>query len=798
MFIAHIRENNDEIFEEQSVQEHCSAAAELAKEFGAVCKMKYLAELAGKLHDIGKLSREFNDYIHGEVNAARGSIEHAFAGARFIFEYAKTRSDVPMAENTAALIGRVIISHHGIHDWLKEDGANYFSKKIGVCQNYDEILSNICEVIAPEELDELFEKSAEEYAAIYNKVKELSDGDKVRLTFYLGMVERLLQSQLIDADRINTAEFMDGKRLRLSYDVQNVWNGMAENISQKNIKFKKLTGRISLLRMDISDRCAAFAEKKRGICRLSVPVGGGKTISSLRFAVEQCKRFGMERIIYVAPYMSIIEQNSDEIRYIVGDDSLFLEHHSNIVSKLDDDTEGSDEKLKEYELRTDLWDSPVIATTFVQFLNTLFLSKKTSVRRMHRLANSVIIIDEVQAVPIKCIALFDLAVNFLSRFCGSTVVLCTATQPTLDDVKYGISFDDEESMTGNLTEDFKAFERTKLVSAIRKQKYSLDEAADFCAEKFSENGNVLMIVNTKHAAAEIFQRLGEMKLEYNGEQAELVHLSTNMCAAHREDAINRVKSLLNIEKPVICVTTQLIEAGVDISFNCVIRSLAGLDSAAQAAGRCNRHGDSSIKPVYIINIDPKDEKSGSIREIKQGAIITNQLALVAPQRLSDIDVMKAYFKRYYSAFAKELTYKAKDGSAASDLLDMLSLDSIRRPFCKKLDYKDQWQAFQAFASAGRSFKVIDESTVAVIVPYNDEAVKIISALSKDNSIGEEIKLLRKAQRYTVSCRKTFFSKLCESNSITELNGKGIYTTFNKCYDTSLGLIVHGEAELLCF
>ncbi|MDD6762102.1 MAG: CRISPR-associated endonuclease Cas3'', partial [Clostridiales bacterium] len=473
MFAAHIRKNKyGEVEEEQSVREHCSGVMALAGQFGETLGASDIIKCAALIHDLGKLTVDFNGYIHGINNFARGQIDHCFAGAKFINEYAR-KYDKHQYYDTAMLIARIVISHHKLHDWVNDNCENYFEQRIGKSDRYVEILKNKENVFSEEYIDDLFEKAVREYERLHERILEISERDRRKYCFYMGMLERLLQSMLVDADRIDTAEFMENKRIRLDYDMNVVRNEMYNNIEKISAEFRTLTDRIAVYRMSISDRCAGFAGKKRGICRLVVPTGGGKTISSMRFAIHYCKQFNMDRIIYVAPFMSILEQNAKIIKSMVGDETLFLEFHSNIISRIN-----NDEELHKYEMRTDLWDCPVIATTMVQFLNTLLSDEMTCVRRMHRLSKSVIIIDEVQSIPIKCVNLFKLSVNFLQKICGCTIVLCSATQPTFADGKYGIRFDCEESMTGDFTEDFKNFKRTEIIPALRREQYSFEEAAE--------------------------------------------------------------------------------------------------------------------------------------------------------------------------------------------------------------------------------------------------------------------------------------------------------------------------------
>lgn len=341
-----------------------------------------------------------------------------------------------------------------------------------------------------------------------------------------------------------------------------------------------------------------------GIAQLIVPTGGGKTLSALRFAIEYAVEHKKERIFYISPFMSILEQNGDVIREIAGDDN-YLEHHSDMYCKIIDNKHKSKEEvndeLEDYELRCRHWDKQVICTTMVQFFDTLFSSRTEALRRMHRFTDSVIIIDEVQSIPIRCVYLFNLAMNFLSEFMGCTIVLCSATQPTFEQCKYPIMLDKDSSMTGDYTKDFEDFKRTEVVSLLNNQGNTYEEAAVICMDKYRENGNLLFVVNTKTATAEIFRNVTQLNDEEEI-KAKVVHLSTNMCPAHRRKAIDDIRRMLDNNERVICITTQLIEAGVDISFKCVIRSSAGLDNIAQAAGRCNRNGEDDRRNVYIIKL----------------------------------------------------------------------------------------------------------------------------------------------------------------------------------------------------
>ena len=711
----------------------------------------------------------------------RGSIDHAYAGAKYLISIAGDTK----AKIAAVSMAHTIVSHHGIHDWIDNDNYDYFSKRISNDKGYDEIVGNLNEITGDININDLFEKATAEWFAAAKKIRGFSKKndektDNTKFYFYLGMVERLIQSALIDADRTDTADFMSGVNSTEETDTSLLWEQMDSRMDEKLKSFENKTDAISMRRRNISDRCAAFADHKVGICRLIVPTGGGKTLSSLRFAIKQCKNYGMKKIFYIAPFMSILEQNSDVIGELSGEEN-FLEHHSNIISDIDNENE-----LEKYLLYSERWTKPVIATTMVQFLNTLFSAKTSSVRRMHCLCNSVIIIDEVQSVPLKCTHLFSLAVNFLTKICGCSVVLCSATQPTFENNEHGILLDERADMIENYAEDFEVFKRTEMIPAMQKYGYDIDEATLFCEQKFKENGNLLLIVNTKKQAREMYSLLKD-KL---GEKAYVIHLSTNMCPAHRKESIDDLKEKLEHGVPVVCVTTQLIEAGVDISFSCVVRALAGLDNAAQAAGRCNRNGEKGrICPVYLINF--KNEPLGNLTEIKTAQNISQNIIRYNENAdLLSVDIQSSYFEQLFSRNKEILDYPAN----GTTLLELLSTNKGK---AEAHNLKSD-MLLQAFKTAGTLFEVIDSHTENVIVPYNDEAESFISRLNDDLTPQEAAEILRKAQKYTVSVYMGT-KKALEDNGAIHITKNNIIVLDNRFYNSEFGITTEGaERETLMF
>ena len=771
-YAAHIYQNHI-----QSVTTHCRNTAKKCSEYCSTFGAENIGRLAGLIHDVGKLCDDFNSYIRKESDIRRGEIDHSYAGAKFIMGCADRETS-----GVARLIARVIISHHGLHDWVNDNCEDYFNIRISNTKNYEQIRANIILIEDEFVIIELLKKASEEYKTIIHKIKELSE-DMLSYSFYKGMFERMIESALIDADRTDTASFMGNTEICDNNGCNELWNEMKGRMEQKIDSFIDRTDAISIQRKSISDRCAAFADNEVRICRMIVPTGGGKTLSSLRFAINYCIEHGMKRIIYTAPFMSILEQNSIEIRTISGDKN-FTEHHSNAIAEKGDD----DGELHDYELHTERWDQPSIATTMVQLLNTFFLGKTSSVRRMHRLAKAVIIIDEVQSLPLKCVHIFDLAVNFISYICGAAIVLCTATQPETENIRYPLKIDENNSMTGDFAADFKLFKRTDMIPDIDSYGYSYEEAACYCKERFSEAGNLLVIVNTKMSALELFNRVKEI---CSGD-AEVIHLSTNMCPQHRRDRIEHIRSLLSKGERVVCVTTQLIEAGVDISFGCVVRSLAGLDNAVQAAGRCNRHGErTEACPVYLIKL--KEEKLGNLQEISTAQRITQQMVdsgkytdISSPEAVSD------YFRILYKAEMDKLSYSVQ---GQETLLNYLSLNKKRYEMLPKPPTCSKSES-QAFKTAGSLFRVIDDNTQGVIVPYNDEAKELIGDLEQKS---ERISvLLRKAQKFTVSVYSGTERSLYENNAVRVLPC-GAVILEKAYYNDEFGVDVAGsEKELLIF
>lgn len=774
-FCAHIRQDGTE----QSVTDHCISVAKRAETYGKLCNMESLSYIAGLYHDVGKFSDEFNGYIHDENNYTRGEIDHAYAGAKYLYEkYATDENNITEA---VGLISRVIVSHHAIHDWRNLDHSDYFGERINKNDFFDQIKNEIKNQIGDN--GDKIRDGAKEIATIdsiiANMLTDLRGEKKATAkAFYYGLCERLLQSVLMDADRIDTAEFMSSERMENDYDIKNIFQSSSQNLHKKLLSFQNVN-KVNKIRQDIFFKCEKFADNDVGIARLIVPTGGGKTLSSMAFALKYALRMGKQKIIYVAPYTSILEQNSAVLKEIFGD--CLLEHYSDATINNSNQTK---EEFDDYELRCEMWDSPAIATTMVQFLNTLFLANSASVRRFHRLCKSVIILDEVQSIPTCMLYPFNLAINFLSKVCDTTIVLCSATQPPLEKLDYPLLLDNP-SMTGDCEQDFNKLSRAKIIPDIQKE-MTCDEAAQYALQKFSKAGNLLFVANTKKSALNIYKAITASD---TAQGVTTVYLSTSLCPEHRRQKINTVKDLLKAGKPVICVTTQLIEAGVDISFKCVVRALAGMDNAAQAAGRCNRNGEEKgICPVYLIYLS--DENLQSLKDIDEARALSDEF--LNSYEGQDVDYsFPQYMNKYYAmSFKRKL---AKSFNAFSypikqpptNLLDLLSVNRYYN-----VDGVVSYHS-QAFRTAGENFKAIDSGGMTVYVQFNDEAKALIEDLKKDLSPKQALNIERRLQKYTVTIYKSDFDKLCDFCAIEQLP-QGEYILDEGYYDENFGVITEKQ------
>ena len=806
---AHYRKSDDEL---QHVKQHLVETANITKKNSNKIGLPLLGELTGLLHDIGKYSDSFQKYflsgigkitpdMDGYVDAValKGKIDHSTSGAQFVWDsYGKKH----IQRLTAQIISLCLASHHGkgLLDCLTIDGCDSFTKRMGknkkltffdeVGQRLDkEVLGRVNILINSGKIEKELEDRLQ---SLFSK-----DNPKEIHPFLLGLLTKFIFSTLIDADRIDSANFENPSRIELQSNDRS-WDELIGKL-ENHISGFETKNSIDKVRRNISSSCYKSAFRKKGSYLLAAPTGCGKTLASLRFALHHAKKHTMDRIIYVIPYTSIIDQNATVARSIFQDGNkgrIVLEHHSNLTPK--NDTE-------ENQILSENWNAPIVFTTMVQFLETLFSSGTRGARRMHQLANSVIIFDEIQTLPIKTVHLFNNAINFLVGQCGATTLFCTATQPLLDKVdvqKGAVKLSTGSNIAALSDKMLGECRRVQVINKCEAGGWSDDEIVDYALGQMDKNGSVLIIVNTKTTAKKIY-RLCRKKT-----QQKVFHLSTSMCPAHRRTDFRKINRCLCLNpknhEPLICVSTQLIEAGVDINFGCVMRSIAGLDSIAQAAGRCNRHGLFDIGEVVIIN--PTSENIQKLTDIRIGREKAERLLGEYKTDPNSFDnniigkkAMDRYYKYYFFDRADVMDYPVpKDKIGRDDTI--LSLLSTNSPSVEAYKRREKQAPpiylRQSFKSAGDLFRVIDAPTEGVIVPYRRAGKYIINKLRNANSIKECNTLLKRAQRYSVNLFPYHFKKLNDEAYIREVQpGSGIMYLDERFYSDEFGVSLEPVADM---
>ncbi|MEG6550131.1 CRISPR-associated helicase Cas3' [Desulfocurvibacter africanus] len=795
----------------QSLQAHLANAAKIASVWAHEIGLQYTGELLGVCHDEGKTSKDFQVYIHScndfldieseeYVNPRdkKGTIDHSTAGAQRVWRELGHRKTQKQDHLFAQIITLCLVSHHsGLIDCLAPDGNENFFRRI----NKNEIETHLQEVIArfgktfgqPDQdlLGASLLEMRERFKTLLRPVKSplckscSLSGVHCRITdplawFHMGLMTRMLFSCLIDADRIDSADTEHPENAALRTSENTNWEKLARRLETALAGFT-IERSIDKVRAEIAAHCLKRSASPRGLFTLTVPTGGGKTLSALRFALNHAVQHDMSRIIHVIPYTSIIDQNAQVARMTLEQDtergSIVLEHHSNLEP---------DKETPRTRLAAECWDAPVIYTTMVQFLECLFSGGTRSARRMHRLANAIIVFDEIQTLPVNCAHLFCNAVNFLIEQCGASVVLCTATQPLLNRLEnkdWGVlALGPEREIMPDVEELFSHLERVRIQDQTRPQGWELEEIVDLAISEYNRTGSCLVVVNTKKWARALYEECARRNI------IGLFHLSTDMCPAHRLNMLENMRGRLG-NAPVLCISTQLIEAGVDISFGSAIRFLAGMDSILQTAGRCNRHGESLCGQVHIVN--PAHESLGMLQEIKKGQEATRRVLSEfrdAPDSLGGSllrpAVIERYFKYYFFERRGDMTYPVKGDNAGHDdtLLNMLSCNPRNAG-----NVTFQPGLRQSFATAGKLFSVIDAPTKGIIVPYG-EGKEIIAELCSALGPYQLRHLLRKAQRFSVNVFPNMLEKLSQTHAIHQTQeGSGIFYLDQQNYSMTTGI-----------
>lgn len=731
--LAHVSDEGDE----HCLDEHLRETARLSGEFAAVFGCGEWGRLAGLWHDLGKYTERFQKYIRSvndpNAHVGKNGGDHSTAGALHALE---------MLGPLGLIFAYPIAGHHaGLPDW-NEGGMASLAQRL----QQKELLEQTLEAGIP--------------AVILNQAKpteRAKSGTDISQSFWL----RMLFSCVVDADFLDTEKFFDRNKSeeRGGYppltELLPLFNRFMEEMQAK----AKQTS-VNAIRADILRQCATKAQQASGLFSLTVPTGGGKTLSSLAFALNHAVMHGQRRIIYVIPYTSIIEQTAEQFRKVwhgLGLDDVVIEHHSN----LDVDDEQRDNARS--RLACENWDAPVVVTTTVQFFESLFASRTSRCRKLHNISGSVVILDEAQLLPPDFLNPILEVLTELQKNYGVTIVFSTATQPALGPhASADFNFKGLSRVTEIIDDPATLFNKLKRTEVALLGNLLEPQPWDDVAVRLKGHDSVLCIVSRRDDARTLWEMMPDGTF----------HLSALMCGAHRSDKISEIKQRLKVKKSTRVISTQLVEAGVDVDFPVVYRSLAGLDSIAQAAGRCNREGLLEKGDVLVFT-PPSKIPVGHLSqaaEIGRSLLAAHEDAALTPE--------------YFEAFFRQFYWVRGDRLDKEKIIDLLRNDTPQLRF--------------SFREASQRFKLIDEAAQAqVIVRYqNDELLAKLEREQPDRW------LRRKLQRYVVNLPRRLHGQLLASGAIREIY-PGIFVQAHAAlYDKNLGFcpdksIVYEPDELMC-
>lgn len=697
----------------QLLKEHITGVSEKAKRFADPFGGEEHAGRTALLHDAGKYSAAGQRRMSDPEHTAK--VDHATAGAKIAWE--KCRD----AYGASAIIGH----HGGMPDLGSKSSVDGDGTVMGRCKK---------------ELAGIYDPSD---FWIENRIDEQNLFplwlQKDRNPFLDSFYTRMLFSCLVDADYLDTEAFMQQNHcIRGQYDTL---NALLLKLDRHIVPWlEHPQNELNAKRSEILQTCIDAAKQEPGLFTLTVPTGGGKTISSLAFALTHAVQYKKERIIYVIPYTSIIEQNAEVFREILGDENI-IEHHSGVETDETNDLEGND-SVRRKMLATENWDAPLIVTTAVQFFESLFSNKPSKCRKLHNIANSVIVFDEAQMLPLSYLKPCVWAMAELVRHYRVTAVLCTATQPSLNDMvsAYWPGIRIREIIRD--VPDLQAFFRR--VHFCDAGQLTLDQAAD----AIKEQSQVLCIVNTRKNVRQLFK-----KLPPEGSY----HLSTWMPPEHRSAVLKEIKERLRNGFPCRVVSTSLLEAGVDVDFPQVWREKAGLDSILQAAGRCNREGKRTAEEskVVLFSLEGTVPKNIQPNRAAADTVMDEDLPL------DESPVIQAYFNQLYRL-------RGEQALDAKGILDM----------CAKFE----------FQSIAKAFHFIEDNTFTVYIPKYAKAEDIAALQNGEYSRA----LMRRLGRSAVSVYQWDWNKLVETGAVQPIDQCSGILRNDNAYDPQCGLVFDEE------
>ena len=695
----------------QLLDKHLMNVAELASSFAAVFGAKQWGYVAGLWHDLGKYSEEFQRKLFQENSeeaseeTSHKNVNHSSAGGWCAVN--------KFPKGHAIVLSYQIMGHHaGLTDFYSENVGNAALEKR--MRGSEEVAS--------------FLKRVPSHILDVDPPSELIRGDA---SFWI----RMLYSCLVDADFLDTEIYMDEERSNLRSEkypdlhklevlFDSFMNGLTDNVKRTPV---------NRIRAEVLRQCLNAAEQTSEVYSLTVPTGGGKTLSSMAFALHHAVKNNKHRIIYVIPYTSIIEQTAEVFRTIPGFEEAVIEHHSNLNNVED----GSDSLRN--RLATENWDAPIIVTTAVQFFESLYSNRSSRCRKLHNIAESVVIFDEAQCLPTAYLRPIIFAIKELHSHYGVTPVLCTATQPELGMRKsFDFKFKEGFESTNEIIEDpVTLYDKLKRVDIELHTSWPDPVSWEDLASKLVQHESVLCIVNRRDDCRDLFHLMPE----------GTIHLSALMCGEHRSKIIQEIKRRLKEGIPTRVISTQLVEAGVDIDFPVVYRALAGLDSIAQAAGRCNREGLLQRNGKTVVFMPLSQIPRG---HLAQAADIGQEVITRHKNNPLYPEAIKEFFDQLY-------WMKGDEGLDRKGILKLL-------PSNQTLEY--------AFRTAAGLFRLIDEKYIPVIVQY-DGSITLLDKIR--HNPWNARKILRKLQRYVVNLPEKVHREMHYAGHIQELQGfEGIY------------------------
>jgi len=714
---------------------HLDKVAHSASTFAEVFGARQWGEVLGRCHDLGKLSDEFQHYLRNagatSIDAGAenedphgGRVDHSTFGARFVAEAA--------GRVFGQLLAFCIAGHHtGLPDETSADDA---TQRSTLRYKLDPAKYSIPTVAAPNAVLPTLELPLKERRG--------------EAPFQLAFFSRMLFSCLIDADRTRTEEFCDSE-LALERSSMSAGNGRPSLAALKDELDSSLRQKqkeaepteVNRQRTIVLGHCRDAACLPPGFFSLNVPTGGGKTLSSLAFALDHALKHNLQRIVMAIPFTSIIEQTADVYRAALGPLAGvgLVEHHTNLQPKHD---------TRSNQFGTENWDAPLIVTTNVQLLESLFAYRTTPCRKLHNLTRSVIVLDEAQTIPVELLkpalaALRELVLNY-----GCSIVLCTATQPALErraEFEIGI-----EGVRPIIPDAAPLFHALRRVEVRRLDKLPDGELALLLAKEKA----ALCIVNTRKHASRLYDRVAAMS-----ESGDCFHLSTWMCGAHRRTTLKMIRERLIAKLPCRVISTQLVEAGVDLDFPVVYRAEAGFDSIAQAAGRCNREGLLALGATYVFEAE-EQPPAGLLRAAAETGkeLLSKYRDPLAPEAI------EAYFRLLY--------WIRKDTWDKHKVMEKMGFDHQRG------------RALLQFREVADAFQMIRDDQLPILVPYNPTATDMWDKLMAG---GVPFVPQRELQPYLVSVRKEAMRQLNDRGFVTE-HESGVWLLLNRSiYSGNKGL-----------